>query len=206
MFSVRSLTWNAISASRAMPSAVNSSVDAFGARAARCTAWSARCCGSDRMRLKSSARQRGKLDADRKTALQFRHQIGRLGQRERARGDEQDVVGLDDAVLGRHRRAFDQRQQIALHAFARHAGAAPFAALRDLVDLVDEDDAVLLAVVDRLRLDLLVVDAACRLPRRSAAAAPARSSSLRFCAALPGERLEHAAQLAASFPPCPAAP
>ncbi len=34
----------------------------------------------------------------------------------------------------------------------------PFAALRDLVDLVDEDDAVLLAVGQRLRLDLLVVD------------------------------------------------
>src|SRR5262249_24858433 len=102
--------------------------------------------------------QRRKLDADREAALQLRHEIGRLREREGAGRDEKNVIGLDDAVLRRHRRAFDERQQVALHAFARHARAAPLAALRDLVDLVDEDDAVLLAVGQRLRLDFLVVD------------------------------------------------
>ena len=45
-----------------------------------------------------------------------------------------------------------------MHAFAAHARAAPIAALRNLVDLVDEDDAVLLARVERFGFDLLVVD------------------------------------------------
>ena len=42
---------------------------------------------------------------------------------EGARSDEQDVVGLHGAMLGRDRGAFDQRQQIALHAFARDVAA-----------------------------------------------------------------------------------
>jgi len=47
----------------------------------------------------------------------------------------------DVPVARLHRRAFDDRQQVALHAFARHVGARALAALpRDLVDLVDEDE------------------------------------------------------------------
>ncbi len=103
-------------------------------------------------------RQRCELDADRKTPLQLRDQIRRLGQMKCAAGDEQDVVGLDHPVLGRDRRALDQRQQIALHALARHVGALHFLAAGDLVDLVEEDDAVLLDVVERLGLELVVVD------------------------------------------------
>ena len=77
---------------------------------------------------------------------------------ERARGDEQDVVGLHHAVAGRDRGALDQRQQVALHALARDVGAADIAAARDLVDLVEEHDAVLLGVGERARLQLVVVD------------------------------------------------
>ena len=62
----------------------------------------------------------------------------------RAGGDEQDVVGLHRSVLGVDGGALDQRQQVALHAFARHVGAAQAFAAGDLVDLVEEDDAVLL--------------------------------------------------------------
>ena len=66
---------------------------------------------------------------------------------ERTGGDEQDVVGLHHAVLGGDGAALDQRQQVALHAFARDVGAADgLAAPGHLVDLVDEDDAVLLDV------------------------------------------------------------
>ena len=64
------------------------------------------------------ARQRFQLDADRQPPLQFRQQVRGLCDMERAGGDEQDVVGLDRAVLGRDRGAFDQRQQVALHALA----------------------------------------------------------------------------------------
>jgi hypothetical protein len=75
---------------------------------------------SVRMRRKSSFGQRLQLDADRQAALQLGQQVRRLGDMERARGDEQDMVGLHRPVFGRDGRAFDQRQQVALHAFARH--------------------------------------------------------------------------------------
>ena len=44
---------------------------------------------------------------------------------ERARRDEQDMIGLHRAMLGRDRRALDQRQQIALHALARDIAPPP---------------------------------------------------------------------------------
>ena len=77
---------------------------------------------------------------------------------EGAGGDEQDVVGLDHAQLGVDRAALDQRQQVALHALAGHVGAADVAALGDLVDLVDEHDAVLLDRLQGAGLELLLVD------------------------------------------------
>ena len=104
-----------------------------------------------------SATDSGELDPDRKPALQLRNQVRRLGKVERAARDEQDVVGLDHAVLGGDRRAFDQRQQVALHALARDVGARRFRAARDLVDLIEEHDAVLLDVGDRARLQIVVV-------------------------------------------------
>ena len=59
----------------------------------------------------------------------------------RARRNEQDVVGLHRAVLGGDRGALDQRQQIALHAFARDVAAAAAVAHADLVDLIEKHDA-----------------------------------------------------------------
>ena len=102
--------------------------------------------------------ERIELDADRKAALQLGNQVRRLRHVERAGGDEQDVIGLHHAVLGADGAAFDQRQQVALHAFARHVGAVRFLAARDLVDLVDEHDAVLLRVAQRAQLQLFLVD------------------------------------------------
>ena len=79
---------------------------------------------------------------------------------EGARGDEQDVVGLHRPVLRRHRRAFDQRQQIALHPLAaRHPPRrATSRARRHLVDLVDETRCRLLHRLDRLAGDRLLVE------------------------------------------------
>jgi len=76
---------------------------------------------------------------------------------ESARGDEQDVVGLDRAMLGRHRGSFDQGQQIALHALARDVAALAVFADADLVDLVQEHDAVVFDRADRFLNQLVVI-------------------------------------------------
>src|ERR1700728_1154924 len=68
------------------------------------------------------------------------------------------MVGLHRAVLGGHRGAFDQRQQIALHALARHVGADPALAHADLVDLVEKHDAVVLDRPDRFLRQLIGVE------------------------------------------------
>ena len=90
--------------------------------------------------------------------MQFGQQVGRLGDVEGTRRDEQDVVGFYGSVLRRHGGAFDQGQQVALDAFAGHVGAAGFRAGGDLVDFVEEDDAVLLDGVERGLGDGFVVE------------------------------------------------
>src|SRR5262245_3231262 len=104
------------------------------------------------------ARERAKLDPDGKPALKLGQKVRGLGDVERARGDEQDVVGLHRPVFGADGRALDQRQEIALHAFAADIGADALRARADLVDLVEEDDAVILDVPDRLLHDHVAVD------------------------------------------------
>ena len=102
------------------------------------------------MRRKSSLRQIGEFDADREAALQLGHQVGGLGQVERPGGDEQDVIGPHRSVLGVDRRSFDDRQQIALHALARHIRAVPGRGAADLVEFVEEDDPLVFDQIDRL--------------------------------------------------------
>ena len=109
-------------------------------------------------RLEVVDRERAELDPDREAPLQLGNQVARLGEVKGARGDEEDVVGLHHAVLGVDRRSLDQRQQVALHALARDVGALRLRARGDLVDLVDEDDAVLLGVGERLDFQLVLVD------------------------------------------------
>ncbi len=119
------------------------------------------------LRLGEDAQQVGlgegvELHPDREAPLQLGDEVRRLGDVEGAGGDEQHVVGGDRAVPGVHRRALDERQQVALHPLAGHVGtgAAGAARRRDLVDLVEEDDAGLLGPGDRLALDLARVDEA----------------------------------------------
>jgi hypothetical protein len=80
------------------------------------------------MRAEVIAGERLQLHPDRQAALKLRQQVAGLVHMERARRDEEHMVGLHRAVFGRHRRAFDQRQQIALHAFAADIGALGFGA------------------------------------------------------------------------------
>ena len=65
---------------------------------------------------------------------------------------------MTGAVLGRDRGALDQRQQVALHALAADIAADALGARTDLVDLVDEDDAVLLDVLLRLGHHLVLIE------------------------------------------------
>ena len=77
---------------------------------------------------------------------------------EGARRDEENVVGLHGSMFGADRGALDQRQQIPLHALARHIRAAAIFASADLVDLVEEDDAVVLHVANRLLHHLVLIE------------------------------------------------
>ena len=130
-----------------------------------------RVLGRGQDRLEILGGQRVQLHANRKAALEFGDQIRGFALVECARGDEQDVVGLDRAVFGRHGAAFDDGQDVALHAFARNVGsAAALATARDLVDLVDEDDAVFARAVHRFALDRVHVDQFVRLLLREDAA------------------------------------
>jgi hypothetical protein len=101
--------------------------------------------------------QRSQLHPDRQTSLQFRQQVGWLGDVKRARRDKQNVIGLHRPVFGCDRGAFDQRQQIALHAFAGNAGSHSALAGCDLVDFIDKDDAVILRGLQGFLVDLLHV-------------------------------------------------
>ena len=97
------------------------------------------------------------FDADRQATLQFRQQVARLGDMEGAARDEQDMVGLERTIFGRDGRALDQRQQVALHALAADRAAAHVAD-RDLVDLVEEHDAVLLGRCDGDAGDIVLIE------------------------------------------------
>src|SRR3569623_1088247 len=115
------------------------------------------------------------FDADGETPLQLRNEVRRLREMKGARGDEQDVISAHDAVLGGDGAALDQRQQIALHTLARDVGAAVFTALGDLVDLIEEHDAVLLDVAQRACLQVLVGEQLECLFHAQATAASARA-------------------------------
>ena len=147
MFSVVSLTWKAKLAisSRASgansslrPSVSSSAIGLLDERGAR--------LGEDAQEVVD--RERLQLDADGKAALQFGDQVAGLGDVERARRDEEDVVGGDHAVLGVDGGAFDDGQDVALHAFAADVGAVAAFATGDLVDLVEEDDAGVFDALD----------------------------------------------------------
>jgi hypothetical protein len=94
---------------------------------------------------------------------------------------------LHRAVLGGDRGALDQRQQVALHAFAADRRRRPRSLrARDLVDLVEEDDAVLLPPAAPPRAHRILVQQLVALlgQQQLAQASPTRSLR-RFCAVWP---------------------
>src|SRR5262249_52798797 len=136
--------------------------------------------------------QRVELDADREAALELRDQVRGLGDVERAGGDEENMVGLDETVLGVDLRAFDDRQQVSLDAFAGDIGPAPAAlAARDLVDLAQENDPRRLRALDRLAGDLAGIHEASFLLRLEdlARLGDGRLAPFLLAAEEPGEHL-----------------
>jgi hypothetical protein len=109
------------------------------------------------------APERLELHADREAALQLGDEVRHLRDVERAGRDEEHVIGLHHPVLRVDVRALDDREQVALHAAARHVRALPGVAAGDLVDLVDEDDPRVLRAVERLADDPVHVDEPPRL-------------------------------------------
>ena len=151
MFSVRSFTSVASSAIRSIASRNELERQPFG-RHQRGVLLDERVLRLGQDADEIVAPERFELDANRKAALKLGNQVRRLRDVERARGDEENVVRLDHPVLGVHGRAFDDRQDVALHAFAADVGPVSALAAGDLVDLVQEDDARLLHPMDgRLR-------------------------------------------------------
>ena len=78
----------------------------------------------------------------------------------RASGDKEDIIGANRAVLGLDRRTLDNREQVALNAFAGDVGgiSAPAATSRHFVDLVQKDDATLFRTTNRLACHGVTVD------------------------------------------------
>ena len=104
--------------------------------------------------------ERLQLDADGEAALQLGDQVAGFGDMEGAGGDEENVVGAHHAVAGVDCGAFDDGQNVALHAFARDIGAVAAFAAGDLVDLVEEDDAAGLDALGGDAVHLVHVDEA----------------------------------------------
>ena len=114
--------------------------------------------GSVRMRTKSPS-----VSAVSSTRIGSRpcssgNQVGRLADVKGSRGDEQNVIGADHAVARVDRRAFDDGQNVALHAFAGDVRAVAGLAPGDLVDFIDENDAHLLGALDGQARHLIHVD------------------------------------------------
>src|SRR4030095_12280534 len=126
MFSVDSFTWKAISAMRRMAPGRNSSVTpSVPSSAWYCLTWLA----SVAMRMRSKSSTESESSSTRIGKRPCSSGMASEGPRgvERARGDEQDVVGFNHAVARGDRRALDQRQEVALHALARDVGAGHLA-------------------------------------------------------------------------------
>ena len=108
------------------------------------------------------------------------------------------MVGLHHAVLGGYGAALHQGQKVPLHALARHVGPEGLRPAADLVDLVDEHDAVLFHRFQRPGLELLLIHhRGCGLLGEQ----PHRLFHLELAGAgaLVAHRLKHVLQLAGHF-------
>ena len=76
------------------------------------------------MRVEFLAAEGLEFHAQGEAALEFGNEVRGLAEVERARRDEQNMIGMDHAVLGIDHAAFHHGQKVALHAFARDVRGA----------------------------------------------------------------------------------
>ena len=75
----------------------------------------------------------------------------------RARGNEQNMIGIDRAIFRTDHGAFDQRQQIALYTFAADITATRIAARADFINFIQKHDAIFLHRFDRSAGDTVII-------------------------------------------------
>ena len=119
---------------------------------------------------------------------------------ESARGDEENVIGFNHSVLRLHIGSLHDRQQIALHALARHVRSASGGTTlaRNLIDLVEEDDAHRLHALERVGGNVLLVDQLLQLLNEENAAR-LRDLHAAFLLALGQHVLEHLGKIVDSL-------
>ena len=98
--------------------------------------------------------------------MKFGNQILDFGYVESARRNEKDVIRFDGSVLRHYRTALYDGEYVALNALARNVRAV-VALARNLVDFVDEYDAVVFRAPYRLGIDRVVVDKFVRFLRHN---------------------------------------
>src|SRR5256885_1445606 len=101
--------------------------------------------------------ERMQLDANGKAPLELGDQIGRLSDVKGTSRDEQDVIRANHAVACVDGGAFDDGQNVALHAFPRDVRAMAGFAAGNLIDFIDEDDAHLFGALHGHARDLVHV-------------------------------------------------
>src|SRR5258708_5570111 len=77
---------------------------------------------------------------------------------ESAGSDKENVVGANHAIAGVDGGAFDDGQNVALHAFAGNIWTVAGFAPRNFIDLIDKDDAHLLGALDRRARHLIHIE------------------------------------------------
>lgn len=115
-------------------------------------------CGWVRNIFKIFFAQALQFDRDGETPLQFGDEVFHLGNVKGARRDKENKIRLNGAVFRHDRAALHDGKDISLHALARHVRAALVGFARDLVDLVDEDDALFLGAGKRLGVEAVLID------------------------------------------------
>ena len=98
----------------------------------------------------------GKHNANRKTTLKLRRKIAGFDAVKSACGDKKHMLRREESVARADRRAFNNRQEVALDAHSRNVGLFCLGA-DNLVDLVNKDDAQILGKLHSAFTNLILV-------------------------------------------------
>src|SRR6185503_5897488 len=93
--------------------------------------------------------ERLQFHANGKTPLQLGNHVARLRHVKRSGGNKEDMVRAQEPVTSVDGRTFDNRKNVALHAFAAYVRSVSALAAGDLVDFIQEDNAVRFHAIER---------------------------------------------------------